>query len=188
MYVSPNVNLALVATAVDMTTMLARLTAARALLLDNIDEAVSLGEPRKLIAGGPGRVVLPAAATMTGVTAGVSGVWSAWAEIIAATATALLIDGVLVALDTVPNNNNYAQFRLGVGAGGAEVVQDTEVMPTNTGSTVQNSPLWVPLRTPLPVPIGARIAVQMITTFGITENRRFALTAVNPANTQKMSA
>lgn len=185
MYFSPNVNLATVASATDMTTLLARLSAARALGLDYLDQYVSAAEQRKLIAGGPGMIVLPALSTVAPVSGGAN-VMGAWSQVSAAVPSALLV--VAVSLTLASNlSPTYVQVDIGVGAGGAEVVQ-TKVTgtPKRPGGN-DNSAVLIYLPIPLPVTNGVRLAVRCADNSG-GDTYALQIVAVDPANVQKWSA
>src|SRR6266851_4065650 len=146
-----------VATNADMQTLLGRLTAGRAVNLDNLDELVSLTEARKITAGGPGGVVLPDLASVL-VTDGAAGVYGSWVQLSAALATALIISSALV--DQFSSSAVlWAQMQIGVGAAGSEVVQHTlAISGTRTGVTSEQG-VPIPIYPPLNVLTGVRVAV-----------------------------
>lgn len=192
MYISPNINLASVASAVNMTTALAdlttltgRLTAGRATNLDNLDTLVSNAEQRKVKAGGPGLITLPDG-SYSAIAAGGANAYGAWSQLSAAIGTALLVVGFYTELDGAAVVNNQGQWQIGVGAGGAEVVQETFPLPTSS-TTADVGRNWTPLPLPVKIANGSRVAVRGRLS-GAAGNWGIWLICIDPANVEKWSA
>lgn len=180
MYVSPNIDLASVASAANLATANASLVA--------LTTAVPLAEQRKLIAGGPGTITLPDGAAATVMTNGAANVYGAWAQISPAVASNLLCLGVTGRKKVVGGNSSYGQMQIGVGAGGAEVVQATIPISWMVGANAHPY-IETPLLLPLPIATGVRVAVRSRTNYNSTaEQWQIMLTLVDPANVQKWSA
>jgi len=185
MYVSPSINLANVGTLDNQTTLLTRLSAGRALGLDYLDQYVSSAEARKIKSGGPGLVTLPDGNYVPS-TGGVSMVYGGWTQLVAAAVTALRIVGFYVEEDTVVPMDNWGEFQIGIGAGGAEVVQSTLPLPVYSGTALPGIG-YVTFPQPLTVAAGVRVAWRSRAFIG---GRTFGgwLYAVDPANFEKWSA
>lgn len=98
----------------------------------------------------------------TGVTAGVSGVYGNWTQLLAAAGADLLITGVVF----VPNTSGvaqWAQLQLGVGAALSESAIATAYFGVGEqGATLTVSPggYWAP-RFPIPIAAGQRISARL---------------------------
>ena len=185
MYVSPSINLANVGTLDNQTTLLARLSAARALGLDYLDQYVSSAEQRKLVAGGPGAVLVPYGVPAPMAQAGAADHYGAWTQLDGALATALVAFGARIVIQNASGGSTYGEYQIGVGAGGAEVVQTTEELPVvpNADYPYEEN-VWT---LPLPLAAGVRVAWR-VRGQQAGEYWRCTLRAVNPANDQKWSA
>lgn len=97
--------------------------------------------------------VYPAAANAAGYTAGSTWANGSWVQIVASTATAIIVLGA-----AIEHRSNGPEFEVDLGTGGAGSETVVTTFRDLSGGAFNSSPYWCPLQVPLEIATSTRIA------------------------------